>query len=316
MRAAAHTSHSESMANVLSNFSNDLAAAVARASAGVVSVHGRPRIGTSGLVWRKGFILTSSEGIRTDDPVKVLFADGRSVDSHLRGRDPGTDLALLEADTGSVSPLEFTADNQLQAGQIVLAVGRTSNTGPIASLGILSGVSGEWKTWRGGKINPFVRLDVSVYPTSSGGAAVDASGSLIGLVSTGLSRSSVLAVTRSTIDRVAQQLHDKGYVARGFLGIALQPVALPRDLKQQLSSNQESGILLLGVEPEGPAGAAGLTVGDILLDANGRAITDPEILAEVLDNTAIGAAVRFRVARGGALREVEIHIGERPRRGK
>ncbi len=304
------------MANVFTNFSNELAAAVARVSAGVVSVHGRPRIGTSGLVWRKGFILTSCEGIRIEDPIQVLFPDGRTVDAQLKGRDPGTDLALLAADTGNAAPLEFAADNALQAGQIVLAVGRTSNTGPIASLGILSGVSGEWKTWRGGKLNPFVRLDVSVYPTSSGGAAVDASGGLIGLVSTGLSRSSVLVVTKTTIDRVAQQLHDKGYVARGFLGIALQPVALPPDLKQQLQLDQESGILLLGVEPEGPAAKAGLTVGDILLAANGRAIADPEILAEVLDGTTIGAAVRFRVARGGVLREVEIHIGERPRRAK
>jgi serine protease Do len=316
MRGGASTAHSESMANVLTNLSNELAAAAAGVSAGVVSVHARPRIGTSGLVWRQGFILTSCEGIRTDDPIQVLFPDGRTVDAHLKGRDPGTDLALLAADTGATAPLALAADNALQVGQIVLAVGRTSSTGPIASLGIVSGVSGEWKTWRGGKLNRFVRLDVSVYPTTSGGAAVDASGNLIGLVSTGLSRSSVLAVTRTTIDRVAQQLHDKGYVARGFLGIALQPVALPRDLKQQLQLDQESGIMLLGVEPEGPAGTAGLTVGDILLDANGRAITDPEILAEVLDDTAIGTAVRFRVARGGALREVEISIGERPRRAK
>jgi len=304
------------MANVLANFSNDLAAAVARVASGVVSVQGRPRIGTSGIVWRKGFILTSYEGIRSEDPIHVLFADGRVAEAHLRGRDAGTDLALLEADTADAAPLEFAADKALQAGQVVLAVGRTSNTGPIASLGIVSGVSGEWQTWRGGRLNPFVRLDVSVYPTSSGGAAVDATGNLIGLVSTGLSRSSVLAVTRSTVDRVAQQLQDKGYVARGFLGIALQPVLLPAHLKQQLKLEHESGILLLGVEQEGPAGKAGLTVGDILLDADGRAITDPEILAEVLDNTAIGSVARFRIARGGTLREVEIHVGERPRRTK
>src|SRR5713101_4142482 len=183
------------MGNELVNLSNELAGAVERVAAGVVAVFARPRIGSSGVIWRQNLILTSSQGIRSEDGIKVLFPDGRTVEARLRGRDHGTDLALLEADTGSAKPLELVADAALKVGQLVLAVGRTADTGPIASFGIVSGVSGEWKTWRGGKINPFVRLDISVYPILSGGAAVDASGKLIGLISTGLSRSSVFAVT-------------------------------------------------------------------------------------------------------------------------
>ena len=176
----------------LNSLSNDLAKATEQASAGVVAVHARPRIGTSGIVWRKNLILTSSEGIRFEEGIKVLLPDGKITEARLRGRDPGTDLALLETDTGAIAPLEFTA-NPSQAGQLVLAVGRTANTGPIASFGIISGVAGEWKSWRGGKLDPFVRLDLSVYPASSGAAAVEAGGASIGLVSTGLSRTSVLA---------------------------------------------------------------------------------------------------------------------------
>ncbi len=198
----------------------------------------------------------------------------------------------------------------------MLAVGRTADTGPIASFGIVSGVSGEWKSWRSGKLNPFVRLDVSVYPTSSGGAAVDASGNVIGLVSTGLSRTSVLAVTRSTIDRVAQKLHEKGYVSHGFLGITIQPVALPRDLKEKLQLDQESGIMLLGLDPDGPGATGGLIMGDVLLSAGGEALRDPETLAEVLDGTTIGDAVNISVLRGGAVLELKVRVGERPRRGK
>lgn len=300
------------MATNLVSLSNDLTAAVAKASTSLVAVHARRRIGTSGVVWRKGIILTTNEGIRFEDRIRVLFPDGHSSEAKLRGRDPGTDLALLEVDTGSIPAVDFIPDNEIKVGEVALAVGRTADTGPIASLGVVSGVSGEWRAWGGGNVNPFVRLDVSVYPTSSGGAAVDASGNLIGLVSTGLSRTSVLALTRSTILRVAQQLSDKGYVGRGFLGIALQPVRIPDDLRKTQQLEQTIGIMILGVEPNGPAVAAGLTIGDVLVSAAGRELTDPDVLARMLEGANIGESVQFRVIRGGSMRTVDIKIGERP----
>ena len=304
------------MATELQNLSNELAGAVERAAAGVVAVHARPRINSSGIVWRQNLILTSSEGVRFEEGIKVVFADGRRTEARLRGTDPSTDLALLETDTGSIPPIEFASDDHLKTGQLVLAVGRTAATGPIASFGIISGVSGEWKSWRSGKLDPFVRLDLSVYPTSSGGAAVDSSGGLIGLVSTGLSRTSVLAVTRRTVDRVAQKLLDHGYVGRGFLGVALQPVALPRDLKEKLKLDQDTAIMLLGIEPNGPAASAGLLMGDILLQAGSSVISDAETLATLLDHATIGESLNFRVLRAGTVQEVKVRIGERPRKGK
>jgi|CZKS01.1.fsa_nt_gi S1-C subfamily serine protease len=304
------------MATELQNLSNELAGAVERAAAGVVAVHARPRINSSGIVWRQNLILTSSEGVRFEEGIKVVFADGRRTEARLRGTDPSTDLALLETDTGSIPPIEFASDDHLKTGQLVLAVGRTAATGPIASFGIISGVSGEWKSWRSGKLDPFVRLDLSVYPTSSGGAAVDSSGGLIGLVSTGLSRTSVLAVTRRTVDRVAQKLLDHGYVGRGFLGVALQPVALPRDLKEKLKLDQDTAIMLLGIEPNGPAASAGLLMGDILLQAGSSVISDAETLATLLDHATIGESLNLRVLRAGTVLEVKVRVGERPRKGK
>jgi S1-C subfamily serine protease len=304
------------MATDLVNLSNELAGAVDRAAAGVVAVQARPRINSSGVIWRQNLILTASEGIRFEEGIQVLFPDGRRAEARLRGSDSGTDLALLETDTRGIAPLELGSDDHLKTGQLVLAVGRTAATGPIASFGIISGVSGEWKSWRSGKINPFVRLDLSVYPTSSGGAAIDSSGGLIGLVSTGLSRSSVLAVTRRTIDRVAQKLLDHGYVGRGFLGVALQPVPLPGDLKEKLKLGQDTAIMLLGIEPNGPAASAGLILGDVLLEAGEREISDPETLAGVLDNATIGENLSFRVLRAGVVHEVKVRIGERPRKAK
>jgi serine protease Do len=297
------------MATELVNLSNELAAAVERAAASIVAVHGRRGIGSSGIVWRDNLIVTSSEGIRAEEGIKVLLPDGRTASARLRGRDSGTDLALLETEATGLHPLA-TAAAPLKVGQLALAVGRTSNTGPIASFGIISGVSGEWRTWRGGTIDPFVRLDISVYPTLSGGAAVDPGGNLIGLISTGLSRSSVFAVAGATINRIAGKLMEQGYVSHGFLGVALQPVALPREMKEKLQ--QDSGIMLLGIEPDGPAAASGLILGDVLVAAGSQSLAEPEALAELLERTPPGQTVTFKVLRAGVVQDLDVRIGERP----
>jgi len=277
------------------NLSNEFAATVERASASIVAVHARRGIGSSGILWQDNLILTSAEGVRVEEGIKVVLPDGRVVTAKLRGRDAGTDLAVIEAEGVTLPKLAFADDKALKVGQLAVAVGRTSNTGPIASLGIVSGVSGEWKTWRGGKIDPFVRLDISTYPTLSGGAALDANGHLIGLISTGLSRSSVFAITRSTIDRIAGKLSEQGYVSRGFLGVTLQQVG--------------PGIMLIGVDPEGPAAAGGLLLGDVLVE-----FARPEALSEFLERTPAGQTVKFKILRAGVLQELEVRVGERPRR--
>jgi serine protease Do len=297
------------------NLSNELAATVERAAASIVAVHGRRGIGSSGIAWRDNLILTSSEGIRAEEGINVLLPDGRLIAARLRGRDSGTDLAVLEADAG-LTPLEFAEDAKLKPGQLALAVGRTSNTGPIASFGIISGVSTEWKTWRGGKIDPFVRLDIAAYPTLSGGAVLDAGGNLMGMLSTGLSRSSVFAVTRGTIDRIAGKLSQQGYVSRGFLGAALQTVALPGEMKEKLA--QDRGIMLLGIEPDGPAAVGGLMLGDVLVAARvagtDTPLAQPEALAEFLERTPAGQTATFHLLRAGVLKDVDVRIGERPNR--
>jgi S1-C subfamily serine protease len=300
------------MTTELVNLSNELAETVERAAASIVAVHGRRGIGSSGMVWRDNLILTSSEGVRAEEGIRITLPDGRVIAGRLRGRDSGTDLAVLEADVSGLRPLEFAADIALKAGQLALAVGRTANTGPIASFGIISGVSGEWKTWRGGKLDPFVRLDISAYPTLSGGAALDASGNPIGVVSTGLSRSSVFAVTRGTIDRIAGKLSQQGYVSRGFLGVALQPVALPPAMKEPLK--QDTGIMLLAVEADGPAAAGGLILGDVLVGGDGQPLAQPEALADLLERTPAGQVVKFKLLRAGAVQDLDVRVGERPSR--
>jgi serine protease Do len=312
MRRLLRPHHAGVMATDLANLSSELAAATERAAASIVAVHGRRGIGSSGIAWRDNLIVTSSEGIRVEEGIKLLLPDGNTASARLRGRDSATDLALLETDAGALPPLEFAAPGSLKAGQLALAVGRTSNTGPIASFGIVSGVSSEWKSWRGGKLDPFVRLDIGVYPTLSGGAAVDASGKLIGLISTGLSRSSVLAISGETIQRVAGKLAEQGSIRRGFLGVSLQSVALPREAKERLS--QDTGIMLVGIEPDGPAAAGGLILGDVLVAADGHSLAGSEALSDFLERTPAGQTVKFQILRAGALQDLDVRIGERPSR--
>jgi len=304
--------HAGVMANDLLNLSNELAEASEHAALKVVAVHGRRGAGSSGIAWRDNLIVTSSEGIRVEEGIRVILPDGRIAAARLRGRDAGTDLAVLEADASGLRPFDFAAEAALKVGQLALAVGRTASTGPIASFGIISGVSGEWKSWRGGKLDPFLRLDISAYPTLSGGAAVDAAGNLIGLVSTGLSRSSVFAVTSSTVHRVAGKLAEQGYISRGFLGIALQAVALPPAMKEKLQ--QDTGIILLGIEPGGPAALSGLILGDVLVGASGHPLDGPEALAEFLERTPAGQTIKFQMLRAGVVQDLDVRIGERASR--
>lgn len=299
------------MSNTLSDLSNGFASAVERVASCVVAVHGRPRISSSGIVWRPGLVLTADAALRRDEDIRVSLPNGETVAATLKGRDPSTDLALLACDTASATPATF-ATNAAKPGHIVLTVGRTADTGPIVTMGIVSGVSGEWQAWRGGKLDEFVRLDVSLYPTSVGGAVADPEGHLLGIVAAGLSRSSVLTITRATIDRVAETLLTKGRISRGYLGIGLQHVAIPESVKQLLKLTQDTGIMALNVADEGPGARAGMMMGDVILSLGGREITSAEALHAVLDPSTVGKQLPVSILRGGALIALTVTIAERP----
>jgi S1-C subfamily serine protease len=296
----------------LSDFSTALSSAAASAAASVVTVlGGRPRLTTSGVIWRNGLIVTSDAGLRRDDEIRVMLPDGTAVPATLKGRDSSSDLAVLAADTGAATPANFSADGA-KLGEIILTVGRTAETGPIVTFGVVSGVAAEWRTWRGAKLDEFVRLDTAIYPTSVGGAVVDASGAVLGIVAGGLSRSSVLAITRRTIDRVAEALSVRGRVVRGYIGVGVQTVAIPAAAKQQLNLTQDTGIMVLSVEEGGPAGSAGVMMGDVLVSLGTHAMTSPEALHAILDPTSVGKQYEASVLRGGALQKFTVTVGERP----
>ncbi len=301
------------MENALVALSNELAAAVERGGRSVVNVNARPRVPSGGVHWRPGVIVTSEHTVKQDEEITIGLAGGATVPATLVGRDPGTDIAVLKADNLTV-PAADLSEAKLQAGNLALALGRSPDSGVNATMGVISAVSGPWRTWRGGMMDQYIRLDLTLYPGSSGGAVINTQGETIGISTSGLSRIAGLAVPVSTVNRVVDELLAKGHISRGYLGLGLQPVAIPEALGKQLKLSGAAGVIVLSVEPDGPAERAGLFIGDILVALNGHPVEDTDDVQSVLEPGFVGKAVKAAIVRAGALTEVAITIGERPRR--
>ncbi len=288
----------------LSALSNTLAETVAHAARFVVAVNGNQRLASSGIAWGGGVIVTADHTLRRDEDITIVLPDNRTIPARLIGRDPGTDLAVLEADAPGVSAAEFADPASFQVGQMVLAVGRRGENGPSASLGVISALGGPWRTWRNGQIGRFVRADLNLYPGSSGSALVDTQGRVIGLNTAGLTRNWSVTVPRETVDTVVSALRAHGHVARGFLGVGLHPVQL---------SDGRSGLIVLSVDPDGPAAKAGLLIGDVFLKLAGHTVGDTDDVQTYLGPERVGSPIPVSIYRGGSVLELSIVVGSRPR---
>ncbi|HEX6050165.1 MAG TPA: trypsin-like peptidase domain-containing protein [Gemmatimonadaceae bacterium] len=298
-------------AGVLESLSNDLAGAVERAGQSVVAIHARRRIPSSGVHWRPGIIVAAHHTIQRDEDITISLADGSSLAATLAGRDPSTDLAVLKVD-GITAPVARQADaTGVRVGALVLALGRP---GPAvtASLGVISAVGGEWRTWHGGTIDRFVRLDISIYDGFSGGPLVDAAGRVLGIDTSGLSRGAALAIPAATVNRVADQLLTEGRIARGYLGLGMQAVRLPAALVERLRLPNDVALMVVSAEPGGPGDKAGVLIGDILVAVDDTNVSDPAELIALLGAGKVGTTVTARLVRGGEPTTVSITIAERP----
>jgi S1-C subfamily serine protease len=158
-------------------------------------------------------------------------------------------------------------------------------------------------------VSAYLQTDVVMYPGFSGGALIDAEGNVLGLNTSGLLRGASIALPAETIRESVSILIQHGHVRRGFLGVAAQPVRLPHAIAEKLG--QETGLLLLSVEPDGPADRAGLMLGDTLGQVGGAPARQMDDLLGALGPEAVDQTVVARILRGGELREVQVRIGER-----
>ncbi len=291
--------------------SQNLADAVEKAGRAVVAVNARHRIASSGVHWRSGVIVTADHTVRRDEEITVTLPDNRKVAAKLVGRDSTTDLAVLKLQDVDLPTAEIGDAESLKVGHMVLAVARPGESGLSASWGVVSAKGGAGRNWCGGQIDSFLRLDLSLYPGFSGGALVDASGTVVGINTSG-PRNMVLAIPVDVVNRVIETLLEKGRIARGYLGLGMQPVVLPDTLKSALNLSSAGGVIVVNVEPNGPADRAGVLIGDVLLEFDDTPVSDTAEVQAVLSPESVGKTFRVQMIRGGARVEVAIAVSERP----
>lgn len=296
----------------LGALSKALAGVVHRAGAAVVAIHGRERVQSSGVVWREGVIVTAEHTVQRDEDVEVALPSGDIVAATLAGRDPGTDLAVLRVEAPGLAPAERVGVAGLAVGHLVVAVARSAEEGLGASSGIVSALSGAWRTWRGGSVEHFLQPDLRLFPGFSGGPLVDVAGRVIGINTSGMSRIMVVTIPAETVDRVVDDLLLRGSVQRGYLGLGMQSVRLPRRLAEALGLEGERGVIVLSVEEDGPADRAGLLVGDVLVALDGRRVGDTDDVVDALSALGVGAETRIALVRAGAAQEFAVTVGQRP----
>jgi len=290
----------------LSDLSRDIADLVGRLGPSVVRVDARGGRPASGIIWADNLVLTADHVLEREDTVQVTGATA-TVKATIAGRDPGTDLALLRAEGLNGVPAPRGRSTDIRVGQVVLAIGQPGELQ--VTVGIVSGLSGAFRSWRGGQAERLIQTTAELLPGFSGGPLVDAEGRVIGINSWNFGRGVSHAVPLETADRVAESLRTHGRIRRAYLGLGAQPVRLSERLAKQLG--QESGLLVVTVEAGGPAQTAGLLQGDTIVTVDGDPMRHLDELFGKLGALEVGSAHRLGVVRAGERKDVAVTVGER-----
>jgi len=288
--------------------SNQMADAVERIGPALALVYGRPRQPASGVVYGQDLVLTADHVLEREDDLTIQTHDKRTLPAQFVGRDLATDLAVLRvADLGLAAAT--ASEETARVGQMVMAVGRTANDGPMASSGVISIIGGPLRTGRGVTLERYIRTDATPYPGFSGGPLIDMQGAVIGILTTGLVNGIALAIPMDIAKNIADTLVKQGYIKRGYLGISSQLVRLPD--AQRAGQTQEHGLLIVKVDENSPAQKGGLMLGDILVALDGHAINDSEDLQILLTGDRVGKAIPIDVIRGNSLQTLQVTVGQR-----
>jgi S1-C subfamily serine protease len=297
------------MSNILVELSNAMATAVEKAGASTVMVNARRRMPASGIAYTADLILTANHVVERDEGIIVTLSDGTEIQATVVGRDHGTDLALLRLERPLASPAETA--REAKVGQLALGLGRPSNEGIEASLGVISAIGGPVHT-RHGAIDSYIRTDTTPFPGFSGGPLVDADGRVVGLNTSGFGHGVALTIPADLAWKVAEQLAKHGTVRRGYLGVRSQGVEIPGAAQKALKREQVSGLILIGIEKDSPAEAAGLMVGDIIVTVDSKPVRDHDELFACLSGDVVDKFTPVEVLRGGQPQKINVKIGARP----
>ena len=296
--------------NALRALSANLTELVGNAGNGVVGVRSHGRLVASGFVWKTGAVVTASDALEADDEISLLLADGRTVAATLAGRDPTTDIAVLRVGDTALQPLQTSASNAARVGQIVVALGR-GREGVTANLGMVAVAGAAWQRMRGGNSEGLIRLDMRLEPRAEGGLVINADGAVLGMAVFG-PRRKPLVIPVATVERIGAKLLADGRIWRGYLGLGLQSLRLDEALAQAHALSDRRGIMVVSLDPTGPARAAGMHVGDIIIGLNGEAVSGVRSLHARLTPESVGSSAELRIVRAGEIATANVTIGASP----
>lgn len=297
--------------NTFTELSDAMANAAEKAGKYTVLVDARRRMPASGIAIEKDVVLTAGHVVEREEDIKILFGDGKETTARLVGRDPGTDLAVLKLDSAVATPADV-AKAPARVGQFVLAIGRPSADGIESSFGTINRIGGPVRTGRGGMLEKFIKTDVVSYPGFSGGPLINGEGEIFGINTSGFGMGGeAITIPAEVAWKIAETLIKHGKIKRGYIGVRSQTVNLPVEARSQLNREQETGLLLVGIEKDSPAEKGGLMIGDILVGVAGVAVDHHDELFTRLSGDVVGKSTPMDVLRGGKLQSVNVVVGER-----
>lgn len=329
------------MANMLQQLSNEMADLVDGAAGCVLSVDARRRLPATGIAWAQDLVVTAHHVVERDADINIGLPNGSRAKAELIGRDPRHDLALLRVDA-ELQAAQLADAESLRVGNLALALGRPRQAVK-ASLGLVSGLSSpgqarerrkpnfakhgsgrrrEWKkrawmkkaAWKEGGwarllAGGLIQTDLVMYPGFSGGPLLAADGSVHGMNTSGFAGGVSVALPIAIIRKSVAALLADGQIQSGYLGVSAQAALLPEALAESL--DQEAGLLIVSIEPDSPAAAAGMLVGDILTALQGEPLEEVADLQMLLARLQVGGKVKSSYVRGGELRQGSVVIGAR-----
>lgn len=270
-------------------------------------------VGSGVIVAPDGYALTNHHVIDGAERIEAVLHDGAVAQARIVGADPDTDLALLQIDGAGHAAAALGDSDALRVGELAIAIGNPLGLQATVTAGVVSAVRRTLRGAGGRLIEDIIQTDAALNPGNSGGPLVSSHGEVIGINTAVImgAQGICFAVASNTAQFVLSELIRHGRVRRGYVGVSAQTAAVPRRYARAAEIDNVSGAMITALDAEGPASVAGLMSLDIIVRADGQAVTGVDDLIRLLTHERIGRAVTIDVLRRGQLRSFAVTPQER-----